>query len=117
MRIKLAALVLLAAGQASAAELTITLPGDADLAPERIQVTYDCADKSMDVEYVNAGSVSLASFVVEGEPVVAAIVLSASGARYAGLQYIWWTKGDNASLYDLMQGEDAAPILECTEKR
>lgn len=115
MRIKLAALVMLAAGHASAADLTITIPGE-DLKPERIQATYDCAGQELAVDYVNAGPVSLASFSYEGEPVVAAIVLSASGARYAGRQYIWWTKGSEASLYDLTQGEDAAPILQCTEK-
>ena len=117
MRVELLALFLIAAGQASAAELTISIPGDMDLAPERIQVTYDCAGQSLDVEYTNAGPIALATFIYEGEPLVVANVLSASGARYAGGQYIWWTKGNDASLYDLMQGEDAAPILECTGVR
>ena len=34
-------------------------------------------------------------------------VLSASGARYAGQQYVWWTKGNSADFYDRTEGEDA----------
>jgi len=117
MRIKLLAIALLAASQASAAELTTSIPGYTDLAAERIHATYDCAGQTVEVEYTNAGPVSLAAFVYDGEPIVAANVLSGSGARYAGRQYIWWTKGNDASLYDLMQGQDAAPVLECSEVR
>ena len=40
-------------------------------------------------------------------------VLSASGARYAGRQYTWWTKGNSADFYDLTKGEDARPEFSC----
>jgi len=114
MRIHIIAFALLAATQAQAAELTITIPDNADLTVERVNATYDCSGETLDVEYINAGPVSLAVFAYDGEPVVAANVLSASGARYAGRQYIWWSKGADGSLYDLMQGEDAEPVLQCT---
>jgi membrane-bound inhibitor of C-type lysozyme len=97
-----------------AAEITIELPGH--VAVERTKIAYDCGESSMSVEYVNAGPVSLAVFEHEGEPVVAAAGMSASGVRYAGGTVIWWTKGSEASLYDLTLSEDAAPIAECREK-
>ncbi|WP_034658632.1 MliC family protein [Chelativorans sp. J32] len=99
---------------AGAAELVIDLPGDIPV--ERVAVNYDCGGTPMSVEYVNAGPVSLAVFDYEGEPVVASAGIAASGVRYAGGKLIWWTKGASASLYDLTEGEDAAPIAECTEK-
>mgnify|MGYP002621020397 FL=1 len=98
----------------AAAEITIQLPVDAPA--DHFQVSYDCGGQSMTVEYVNAGPVSLAVFSHEGEPVVAANVIAASGARYAGGRFVWWTKGQAGSLYDVTQGEDAAPIAECQEK-
>ena len=73
------------------------------------------AGQKLEVDYINAGPVSLAVFVRNGELVVASNVLSGSGARYAGGKYIWWTKGADGSLYDLTQGEDADPVLECSE--
>ncbi|WP_274423054.1 MliC family protein [Chelativorans sp. YIM 93263] len=99
-------------------ELAIELPEAGEISAERIDATYDCGSQAMmSVEYVNAGPVSLAVFAHEGEPVIASNVLSASGARYAAGPFIWWTKGPQASLYDLRNGEDAPPVLECTEQR
>ena len=42
-------------------------------------------------------------------------MISASGARYAAANYVWWTRGPDAELYDLTLGEDSAPILTCAE--
>lgn len=96
------------------AEITIQLPVDASV--DHIRVSYDCGGQSMTVEYVNAGPVSLAVFSHEGEPVVAANVIAASGARYAGGRFVWWTKGQAGSLYDITEGGNAEPIAECREK-
>jgi membrane-bound inhibitor of C-type lysozyme len=46
---------------------------------------------------------------------VFASVISASGARYASGQWVWWSKGSDASLYDTTLGEDAEAVLTCTE--
>ncbi|WP_157019308.1 MliC family protein [Mesorhizobium xinjiangense] len=111
-QLSLAAIVLsVLASPAAASALTIDLPGDADV--ETSTVTYACPDSELTVTYHNAGSVSLAVFETGGEVVVASNVIAASGARYAGGRYVWWTKGDTGDLYDLMQGEDAPPA-SCT---
>lgn len=58
---------------------------------------------------MNAGPVALALLTMGEEFVVAANVLAGSGARYAGGPYLWWTRGEEASLASLFDGEDAAP--------
>lgn len=116
MRILVFALSFLVLTEAQALDLTIPLPLEAHTTVERLNVDYDCAGESFAVDYINAGPVSLAVFSYDNAPVVSALVLSASGARYAGGRFIWWTKGNHASLYDLMKGEDAPPALECSER-
>lgn len=102
------------AGIAAATEITLSLPGDAPV--EREIMAYDCGKGGMlSVEYINANGVSLALFTYGGEPVVASNVIAASGARYAGGRYVWWSKGRDGALYDLTLGEDAPPTAECTE--
>lgn len=113
MRRALATAALLSASlaPAGAGDIVIDVPG---AAVEVETVSYACdGDATLAVRYVNAGDVSLAVFLVEGRTVVASASVSASGVRYVGDRYVWWTKGDTASLYDLMAGEGAAPVLDC----
>jgi len=105
------ALVLLAPLSSNKAAITIEVPGADEVQTQ--QVAYKCDPGAMDVTYINAGPVSLATFTLEGEFVVAANVLSGSGAKYAGSKYIWWTKGEGADLYDLTKGEEASAVV-CT---
>jgi membrane-bound inhibitor of C-type lysozyme len=76
---------------------------------------YDCAGNAVDVEYVNVEPDHLAIVPVDGRKRIFVLVISGSGARYASGQYIWWSKGKEASLYDEMKGADARPMLTCTE--
>ena len=116
MRTAAACLAVLALSAPAAAQTSFTLglaiAGDAD----RKLTRYDCegAD-SFDVEYVNAAPNFLALLPVNGETYLFTLVLAASGAKYAAANYVWWTKGPEASLYDLSPGEDAPPILTCSE--
>lgn len=94
--------------------LGLDIAGDA----ERRIVRYDCGEapgESFDVQYINAAPNFLAFVPVSGEIYLFASVISASGARYAAANYVWWTRGPDAELYDLTLGEDAAPILTCAE--
>jgi membrane-bound inhibitor of C-type lysozyme len=116
MRTAAACLALLALAGPAAAQtsftLGLTITGDA----ERKLTRYDCegAD-SFDVEYVNAAPNFLALLPVDGQTYLFASVIAASGARYASGQYVWWTKGPDAELYDVSQGEDAPAIFTCSE--
>jgi len=102
----------LAAGKS--ATISFEVPG-ADKATSTKE-TYTCADQTVDVEYINAGNTSLALLTFKDEFVVAANVLAGSGAKYAGDQYIWWTKGmTDATLTNLMT--DSQTPVECTAKK
>jgi membrane-bound inhibitor of C-type lysozyme len=81
----------------------------------RTTAHYDCGGNAVDVEYINVEPDHLAIVPVEGGKRVFVLVLSGSGARYASGQYIWWSKGKEASLYDETRGADAPPLLTCAE--
>jgi heat shock protein HslJ len=100
------------AGLKNGTDIVVHLQG-APVAVARETVSYLCdGDLRLAAEYINAGSTSLAVLSIGEETVVAANVLAASGAKYAGGQYEWWTKGDEATLYDLTKGENA-PGVTC----
>ena len=83
---------------------------------ERNEAHYSCDDgKERAVTYVNGDTNSLAVVPVEGKERIFVNVISGSGARYASGQYIWWTKGPEATLYDEMRGEDGKPLAICHE--
>ncbi len=85
---------------------------------ERTVVQYDCGQSEpLSVDYINAAPNFLAIVPVaeEPEPLVFASVVSASGVRYAAGHWVWWTTGVDASLYDVTLGEDAEPVLTCSE--
>lgn len=96
--------------QSPSAAITIDVPDARSV--ERNKVAYDCAGTPVNVEYINAGGTSLATLSLNGQFVVASNVISASGARYAGGPYVWWSKGDSADFYDLMK--DADKPVSCT---
>lgn len=105
-------------GAALAAEagLQITLGTTADF--ERRTLNYDCGtDTPLTVTYLNAAPNFLAIVPVEGEaePLIFASAISASGARYVSGQWVWWTKGPEAQLFDETLGEDAEAVSTCSE--
>jgi membrane-bound inhibitor of C-type lysozyme len=81
----------------------------------RTTAHYDCAGNTAEVDYINVEPDHLAVVPVEGKKRIFVLVMSGSGARYASGQYIWWSKGNEASLYDETKGADAPPVLTCTE--
>lgn len=94
------------------ASIVIDLPG-VNGPVQRETAIYDCAGRPVTVEYINAGDVSLAVLEIDGGTIVASNVIAGSGARYAGRQYVWWTKGSEAQLIDYMNGGTDAAIT-CT---
>jgi membrane-bound inhibitor of C-type lysozyme len=94
--------------------ITLAAAGDAD----RKLTTYQCngRDAPLTVEYVDVQPNYLALVPLDAGTLVFASVLSGSGARYASGQWIWWTKGSNANLYDVTKGANAEPVMSCAEK-
>jgi membrane-bound inhibitor of C-type lysozyme len=110
--IVLLATLLAAPAEAQNSTIAIPLPGGQKV--ERMKVAYGCnGGLKVQAEYFNAQPIALATIAFKKDFVVLANVMAGSGARYAGGQYIWWTKGDNADLYDVTKGENAPPIASC----
>ena len=111
-----AALLAPGAAQAATASLQIELATQSDF--ERHVIVYDCAAEApLAVTYINAAPnfLALVPIAEEPEPLVFASVVAASGVRYASGRWVWWSKGADASLYDTTLGDDAEPVLTCSE--
>lgn len=105
--------VVVLAGPAGAAanSIVIPVPSPVDVAT----VAYRCGRLAVTVDYINAGGISLAVLHFGDDLVVAANVLAASGAKYAGDRYIWWSHGEGTDLYDLTgPGGETVPV-NCRE--
>ncbi|MBO3274450.1 MliC family protein [Pseudomonas schmalbachii] len=100
----------------SAAADALVLPGDAEL--DSRSVEYKCDDgRSIAVQYLNKGDNRLAVVPVsDSSTLVFANVISGSGARYAAGQYIWWSKGPEATLYKEWMGGEPVNGVVCKEK-
>ena len=108
-----AALLPCIAGSASAAEVTLDLPGALD----RQSVSYACGDGSAPkVTYYNLPNQSLAVVEIEaGKPRVYVSVLAASGAKYVSGPYVFWTRGSRADMLDERKAD--APAVTCKVAR
>jgi len=76
-------------------------------------VRYACSDGSaVEVRYPSPDRAELRR---DGALIAMGIQRSASGARYAGGGWEWWTKGPGGTLAALQPGEDvaSAPGLDC----
>lgn len=96
----------------------LTTPALAETQVQNGRYTCD-RDVEIPAVYVNADDLSLVVLQVDGTQVLLYNEPAASGARYAspsdGSGYVWWTKGNEATLYwkDGAVGTEA-PILTCT---
>ena len=93
------AALFLTCGAASATTVTIELPGNET--PDIAKVTYACGERRVTATYINTEANQFAVVDLGDATVAMVTVLSGSGARYAGQQYEWWTKGEEATLTDL----------------
>jgi len=111
--IAMSALMAIASAPVTASEIKIDLPGEG--VTEIKPVSYKCdGEPAVSATYINAPGNALAILMIGDQTLVTANVLAASGAKYAGGKYVWWTKGKEADLYDLTQGENA-PGRHCVE--
>jgi membrane-bound inhibitor of C-type lysozyme len=108
--------LLIAANPAPAAvdlNVGINLSGDVQI----VTAVYGCGDAipELTVKYINAAPNFFAIVPVDGQDVVFVNVVSASGAKYVSGVYEWWNKGADATLHNVTEGLDAAPVLTCSE--
>jgi len=112
---RLAFLVALASTPALAAvdvSTSLNLGGNAQIQ----HVTYGCgAETTLEVTYINAEPNFIAIVPIDGVKQIFVNVISASGAKYVSAEYEWWSKGTDATLHNVTEGLDAAPVLTCSE--
>jgi membrane-bound inhibitor of C-type lysozyme len=91
---------------AGATDLTIHLTGSQPLSRKTVQ--YQCDGQAaasglpataFPVEYINGAGNSLVIVPVQGASLIFTNVSSASGARYAAGQYIWWDAAGSVNFY------------------
>ncbi|MFN3280586.1 MAG: MliC family protein [Tabrizicola sp.] len=93
------------------------MPAAALAQPKFEAATYYC-DRGVQVPatYVNTPEGSLVVLMVDGRQITLLGEEAASGARYGwpsdGSTYVWWTKGQEATLY-WKTPEGETPILTC----
>ncbi|WP_175868643.1 MliC family protein [Bartonella gabonensis] len=99
-----------------AAALVIGVSGK----PETQTIAYQCdmgANKErVEATYHNADDISLVDFKWQGDRIIAANVIAASGAKYVGEQYIWWEKNKDVTLYDLTQDPEEKKTILCKDE-
>ena len=111
----LAACSMSVATGAMAEELVIPLPNDTTV--EKVETLYQCAADKVEAVYFNAGEISLVRLGLKDGVTVAANVISGSGAKYQGGIYVWWSKGEQGDLYDLMADPEMKKPVHCVEAR
>lgn len=112
-----AAVLLVALAAPARADVTFStglgVTGDAEIKT----VKYDCEHHDpVTVQYLNAAPNFLALVPVKEGTLAFVNVISGSGAKYVAGKYEWWTKGNDATLHDVTEGLDAAPVLTCSEE-
>ena len=111
----LAAFSMSVATGAMAEELVIPLPNDTTV--EKVETVYQCAADKVEAVYFNAGEISLVRLGLKDGVTVAANAIAGSGAKYQGGIYVWWSKGEEADLYDLMADPEMKKPVHCVEAR
>ena len=102
-----------------AALLPVPALAEADIQTQ----TYAC-ERGVEIPatYVNMADESVAVIHVEGRQITLQITSAASGARYAwpsdGSGYVWWTKGEAATLawFDAEKGEEVMLFADCQSR-
>ncbi|MBN2630059.1 MAG: MliC family protein [Rhodobacteraceae bacterium] len=95
------------------------LAGQAGAEPLSVQNTRYTCDRGVEVPatFITGPEDAVVVIHVEGQQVLLYLEPAASGARYGwpsdGAGYVWWTKGDAASLYWREAGQESL-VLTCT---
>ncbi|WP_409361283.1 MliC family protein [Bartonella heixiaziensis] len=103
---------------AFAGSLVIEVPDDQELIKGTI--FYQCSNEKqkMRVEetYYSSHDIGLVDLKWNGNRIIASNVIAASGAKYVGGEYVWWTKGDEASFYNILT-EDHETSFTCVKEK
>ncbi|MBB5073712.1 membrane-bound inhibitor of C-type lysozyme [Bartonella callosciuri] len=112
-------LSLLGLTSAFASSLVIEVPDDPE--PTIQTIAYQCdmgtSKERFEATYHNAGTISLVDLKWKGKRMIGSNVIAASGAKYVGGPYIWWTQKNEATFYDLMNDPNEEKPINCVEEQ
>ncbi|VEJ44569.1 MliC family protein [Bartonella vinsonii] len=110
---------LFSAMSAFAGSLVIEVPDTPE--PTIESVTYQCnigtKKERVEATYYDTDDIALVDLKWNKKRIIAANVIAASGAKYAGGEYIWWTKQNEALLYDLINDSEEGKPFRCVEEK
>ncbi|WP_375622083.1 MULTISPECIES: MliC family protein [unclassified Bartonella] len=111
--------LLLGSINALASSLVIEVPDDPE--PTTETVSYQCdmgtSKEYVEATYYNAGNIALVDLKWNGKRIVGSNVISASGGKYVGGQYIWWITKNEAIFYDLINDPKEEKPIHCVEEK
>lgn len=111
MRIMLPTLSLALIAGAASADVTLSIPLRIGAMDSVMSQTYSCSDgNALYVQYVNAGSNTLAIMNNNDEYRIFVNVVAGSGAKYVSGANVWWTKGDTATMENTLNDSG---LLDC----
>ncbi len=117
MRRALTAITAIAFASPALADVSVgvglSISGDAEI--RTVQYLCNGREAPLTVQYINAAPNFLALIPIEDKTLIFVTTVSASGAKYESGQFVWWDKGNDATLSDVTEGLDAAPVLTCSE--
>ncbi|BBL54019.1 hypothetical protein MF1_12770 [Bartonella quintana] len=104
---------------AFADSLIIEIPDNPELITQTssYQCDMETNKEHVEVTYLTAGNIALVDFKWKGKRIIGSNVIAASGAKYVGGPYIWWTKGNEALLYDLVNDPKEEKPIRCVEEK
>lgn len=103
LRFSILAIAMATCTGAASAQAVVSIPLNIGPTDSVSSQTYACGETApFAVQYVNAGANALALLPIDGEDRIFVNVVSASGAKYVSGAYVWWTKGDTATLENEM---------------
>ncbi|WP_336293793.1 MliC family protein [Bartonella sp. CB169] len=104
---------------AFAGSLIIEVPDNPKPTTETIVYQCDTGTSKERVEaiYHNADNIALVDFKWKGNRIIGSNVIAASGAKYVGGPYVWWTKRNEASFYNLISDPNEEKPIHCIEEK
>ncbi|WP_208435471.1 MliC family protein [Bartonella phoceensis] len=116
-----AILSLLFFGSVSAFANSLIIEVPDDPVPTTETVVYQCdmgtSKEPFEATYHNANNISLVDLKWKGNRIIGSNVIAASGAKYVGGPYIWWTQRNEAIFYDLINDPKEEKPISCVEKK
>ncbi|KEC56035.1 MliC family protein [Bartonella koehlerae] len=102
-----------------ASSLIIEIPDDSELTTQTIayQCDMEAGKERVEATYYTAGTIALVDFKWKDKRIIGSNVIAASGAKYVGDAYIWWTTKNEVILYDLINDPKEEKPIRCVEEK